>query len=167
MRRLTRKTIVLLVAVIMTLSVSVGMTIAYFSDTASAEGGAVLLLQGQTEIHETPEEGQKTISIENISTDPVDMVTRVRVYAPVDIEPNLGSGWADGGDGWWYYTEALAPTAPGNTTTNLVVTWEVKESDHLENYDVVVVHESSVATYNDAGEILQPKDWKCPTFVEE
>lgn len=161
MRRLTRKTIVLLVAVIMTLSVSVGMTIAYFSDTAAAEGGAVLLLQGQTEINETPEEGKKTISIKNISTDPVDMVTRVKVFAPVDITPKLGSGWVDGGDGWWYYTKALAPN---DSTSDLVVTWEVKESDHLENYDVVVVHESAVATYNEAGEILQPKDWKCPKF---
>ena len=162
MRRLTRKTIVLLVAVIMTLSVSVGMTIAYFSDTAAAEGGAVLLLQGQTEINETPEEGKKTISITNISTDPVDMVTRVKVFAPVEITPTLGSGWADGGDGWWYYTEALAP---GDSTSNLVVTWEVKESDHLENYDVVVVHESAVATYTEDGQsILQPAGWKCPAF---
>lgn len=150
MRRLSRKTIIAIVAMIMTLTASMGMTLAYFSDTDQAEGGAVLLLSGKTEIIETPEAGKKTISIKNISEDPVDMVTRVKVVAPVEVTFPSHSGWKKGNDGWWYYTKAIAK---GASSDPLEATWTIPANSVIENYDVIVLHESSPAVYNDDGSI--------------
>jgi predicted ribosomally synthesized peptide with SipW-like signal peptide len=161
MRRLSKRTLVALVAVIMTLTATMGMTLAYFSDTDSAEGGAILLLSGQTEIEEHADDGSKTISITNISEDPVDMVARVRVIAPVDVEWTAGRGWTEGEDGWWYYTEAIAQ---GDSSTDLKVEWKIPENSEIENFDVIVVHESSPAAYTESGAIAQPDGWNCPAF---
>lgn len=151
MRRLSRKTIIAIVAMIMTLTASMGMTLAYFSDTDQAEGGAVLLLSGKTEIIETPEAGKKTISIKNISEDPVDMITRVKVVAPVEeVEFDVGSGWKKGSEGWWYYTTAIPKEG---STTPLVASWTIPANSVIENYDVIVLHESSPAVYNADGSI--------------
>lgn len=162
MRRLSKRTLVALVAVIMTLTATMGMTLAYFSDTDSAEGGAILLLSGQTEIVEPDvTDDSKTIQITNISEDPVDMVARVRVIAPVDVEWTAGRGWTEGEDGWWYYTEAIAQ---GDSSTDLRVEWKIPENSAIENYDVIVVHESSPAAYTESGAIAQPDGWNCPAF---
>jgi hypothetical protein len=145
----------------MTLTASMGMTLAYFSDTDPAEGGAVLLLSGKTEIEEHADEGSKTIKITNVSPDPVDVVARVKVIAPVDVTWNAGAGWVDGKDGWWYYTEVIPQ---GDSSTELKVTWEIPEDSEIENYDVIVLHESAPAVYKESGAIRQPDGWNCPVF---
>lgn len=162
MRRLSKRTLVAILAVIMTLTASMGMTLAYFSDTDPAEGGAILLLSGKTEIEEQADEGSKTIRIKNVSRpDPVDMVARVKVVAPVEVTWNAGSGWTDGGDGWWYYTEVIPQE---DSSSDLKVTWEIPEDSAIENYDVIVLHESAPAAYKESGAIAQPSGWNCPAF---
>lgn len=162
MKVFSRKRILLMIAVAMVLLVSVTATLAYFSDYDRAKGESSLALTGQTEINEDPTDDSKTISIKNVSTDDVDMVTRVRVVAPVDVEFKPGANWEQHGD-WWYYTKVLAKD---ESTTNLVAGWEIPADSTLENFDVVVLHESAIATYEN-GNVAKPDGWDYIPVIPE
>ena len=155
MKVFSKKRILLITAVAMVLLVSVTATLAYFSDFERAKGDSSLVLTGQTEITETPTDNSKTISVKNVSKDDVDMVTRVRVIAPVEVKFKAGNGWEQNGD-WWYYTKTLAKD---ESTTDLVASWEIPADSTIENFDVVVVHESAVATYEN-GNVAKPDGWE-------
>ena len=154
MKVFSKKRILLITAVAMVLLVSVTATLAYFSDYDRAKGDATLSLTGQTDIDEEPTDNSKSISIKNVSEDDVDMVTRVRVVAPLDLEFNPGANWEQKGD-WWYYTKVLAKD---DATTKLVAKWKVPADSTLENFDVVVLHESALATYEN-GNVAKPDGW--------
>ena len=156
MRTLGRKQITLIIAVAMVLFVSVSATLAYFSDYDTAQGEKTLVLSGQTTIEETPKDDSK-----NVSTNDVDMVVRVRVVGPVTINFNPGAGWEQNGD-WWYYNKVLAK---GESTSNLHAGWEIPENSDLENFDVVVVHESAIATY-DGNKVAKPEGWDYIPVIE-
>lgn len=65
---------------------------------------------------------------------------------------------------WWYYNQVLAK---GDKTSNLHAGWTIPEDSDLENFDVVVVHESAVATYKD-GKVAPPEGWDyIPTIPAE
>ena len=155
MKVFNKKRILLITAVAMVLLVSVTATLAYFSDYDRATGEKKLILTGQTEITETPEDDSKTISIKNVSKDDVDMVTRVRVVAPVEVTFNPGRNWEQNGD-WWYYTKVLAQN---DSTTDIVASWKIPKDSAIENFDVVVLHESAVVTYEN-GNVAKPDDWE-------
>ena len=161
MRTLGRKQITLIIAVAMVLFVSVSATLAYFSDYDTAQGEKTLVLSGQTTIEETPKDDSKDITIKNVSKDDVDMVVRVRVIGPVTINFNPGAGWEQNGD-WWYYNKVLAK---GESTSNLHAGWEIPENSDLENFDVVVVHESAIATY-DGNKVAKPAGWDYIPVIE-
>lgn len=157
MKVFSKKRILLITAVAMVLLVSVTATLAYFSDFERAKGDSSLVLTGQTEITETPTDNSKTISVKNVSKDDVDMVTRVRVIAPVDVDFEPGANWEREQNGdWWYYTKVLAK---GESTTDLVASWKIPADSTIENFDVVVVHESAVATYEN-GNVAKPDGWE-------
>lgn len=161
MRTLGRKQITLIIAVAMVLFVSVSATLAYFSDYDTAQGEKTLVLSGQTTIEETPKDNSKDITIKNVSKDDVDMVVRVRVIGPVTINFNPGAGWEQNGD-WWYYNKVLAK---GESTSNLFAGWKIPEDSDLENFDVVVVHESAIATY-DGNKVAKPEGWDYIPVIE-
>ena len=161
MRTLGRKQITLIIAVAMVLFVSVSATLAYFSDYDTAQGEKTLVLSGQTTIEETPKDDSKDITIKNVSKDDVDMVVRVRVIGPVTINFNPGAGWEQNGD-WWYYNKVLAK---GESTSNLHAGWEIPENSDIENFDVVVVHESAIATY-DGNKVAKPAGWDYIPVIE-
>ena len=156
------KRILLLTAVAMVLLVSVTATLAYFSDYDRATGDKKLVLTGQTEITEDPKDDSKTISIKNVSKDDVDMVTRVKVVAPVEVKFKPGSNWEKNGD-WWYYTKILAQN---ESTTDIVASWEIPKDSVIENFDVIVLHESAVVTY-DNGKVAKPVDWEYIPVIPE
>ena len=161
MRTLGRKQITLIIAVAMVLFVSVSATLAYFSDYDTAQGEKTLVLSGQTTIEETPKDDSKDITIKNVSKDDVDMVVRVRVIGPVTINFNPGAGWEQNGD-WWYYNKVLAK---GESTSNLHAGWEIPENSDIGNFDVVVVHESAIATY-DGNKVAKPEGWDYIPVIE-
>ena len=165
MKVFNKKRILLLTAVAMVLLVSVTATLAYFSDYDRATGDKKLVLTGQTEITEDPKDDSKTISIKNVSKDDVDMVTRVKVVAPVEVKFKPGSNWEQNGD-WWYYTKILTKEEPGNITTDLVASWEIPKDSPIENFDVVVLHESAVVLY-DNGKVAKPVDWEYIPVIPE
>ena len=161
MRTLGRKQITLIIAVAMVLFVSVSATLAYFSDYDTAQGEKTLVLSGQTTIEETPKDNFKDIKITNVSKYDVDMVVRVRVIGPVKIDFNPGAGWEQNGD-WWYYNKVLAKD---ESTSNLHAEWKIPENSDLENFDVVVVHESAIATY-DGNKVAKPEGWDYIPVIE-
>lgn len=163
MRIKSKKAIIVLVAIVLTISVSAGFTLAYFSDYTKAEGDAVLHLTGQTELTEIPRADEKKITITNKSKEPVDMVTRVRVLGPNEFGPYEAQGehphWVQGQDGWWYYDQVLKK---GESTESLTIKWTIPTNTAIENYDVGVLHESAVARYQEDGSIEYPEDWNSP-----
>ena len=161
--RNSKRKIILVTSLVLVLLVSIGATLAYFSDYDPHQGAGTLVLNGQTELNEDPTDNSKTISIKNTSVDEVDMVVRVRVIGPVEIAFAPGDGWVQNGD-WWYYNKVLAKD---ESTSNLVASWEIPADSAIENFDVVVVHESAIAIY-DGNTVTTPDGWDfLPTITAE
>lgn len=150
---INKKAILLAISFALVLSLSVGTAFAYFSDYATAKGGAAITLGGQTYINEKVVENTKTISIEN--TGETDVIVRVKIFGNASI--NAGAGWHQV-DGFWYYDQVLKATDSNPATSNIVATVVAPEGQ-VDNYDVVVVHESAQVTYDENGKIKVPKDW--------
>ena len=83
MKAVKRRTILLVVAIALVLSMTVGLAMAYFSDSTEAEGGLTVTLGGETKIDEDQYDDHKDIRIENIGD--TDVVVRVAVYGPTEI----------------------------------------------------------------------------------
>ena len=152
----------LVIAIALVLSLSVGLTLAYFSDYNAAKGGKGIALGGTTELHDDYDSDKKTVSIEN--TGDVDVIVRVAVYAPVVDGQTVtvsGDNWAKVGEGdnaRWYYTEVLKP---GASTDDLIVNTEyLKENADLGDVaEVIVTHESVQAVKDANGKYVLPSDW--------
>lgn len=160
MKVFNKKRILLIAAVVMVLLVSITATLAYFSDFDRSKGESTLYLTGKTEITEDPTDNSKSIKIKNVSEDDVDMVTRVKVVAPFDLDFPDGrhDGW-EYKDGWWYYTKILTKSEPTNITNELFVQWKIPAGSPIENFDVVVLHESAVVQADANGNVAQPAGW--------
>ena len=156
------KTIVIVVAAAMVLFASIGAALAYFSDYDKAAGDKQISLYGETRINENPSDDSKTISIENVSKDNVSMIVRAKVIGPVKINFDKGANWVEE-DGWWYYTKVLAK---GDSTTNLVASWQIPADSDLEIFDVVVVHESAIATYDASKNVIIPDGWASDLTIQ-
>lgn len=167
MKAVKRNKILLVVALTLVLSLTVGLTLAYFSDYTEAKGGKTVTLGGRTEIHEVPHENFKDITIEN--TGETDVMVRVAVYGPGEIKyPEEVEGWTDGGDGYWYYDYVLPPDAGKDTTTTLTASWTVPK-DQAGDYNVVITQESEMVVYNSTGSIMTPETdpaWKIVPKVQ-
>ena len=148
MKAVKRRIILLVVASALVLSLTVGLALAYFSDSTAAEGGKPVTLGGQTTIVEQQKDNSKVIRIQN--TGETDVVVRVAVYGPTEIK-YTGSGWTKSGD-FWYYDKVLPV---GATSDPITATWEVPK-DLGDDYNVVVVQESDQVVYNASGKIVKP-----------
>lgn len=165
-----RKLLVMALSLILCMSVSVGLAVAYFTDYENARGGAVLHLKGQTEITEVVDETGKTISIKNV--DEPDMVVRVMIIADEAHlgEITLGEGWVDGKDGWYYYNKILkgssATTDNEKETSDLVAKINVSGDEVVTDFDVVVVHEAERVVY-DGDKVAIPDGWSVASINAE
>ena len=112
MKAFNKKSILAVIAAALVLSLSMGLTFAYFSDYEAAKGGATLTLGSQTHIDEEVTDKGKTIVISN--TGDTDVVVRVGVYGPstMSVEDVSGTNWAyDAGTGFWYVRTDPGPLA--------------------------------------------------------
>ena len=145
-----RKLLVTALSLILCIAVSVGLTVAYFTDYENARGGAVLKLKGQTWIDEHADKNGKTVVIKNV--DEPDMIVRVMVIADKDHlgEITLNDGW-EGPDetGWYYYNKILKGSTDrnGGETTELRAEVKVSGNEDINDFDVVVVQEAERVTY--------------------
>ena len=137
-------------SLVLCMSVSIGLAVAYFTDYENARGGAILKLDGQTELHEEPSDTQKIITIKNV--DKTDMVVRVMVIADEShlgvIEGNDWFGPDD--DGWYYYKKVLKGSPDGehgDETSRLVAKVTADADENINDFEIVVVHEAERAVY--------------------
>jgi len=166
------KTILMLFALVLSLSVTVGATVAYFSDYEQASGGATLQLGGKTELSEGDDSNFKDIVIEN--TGETDMIVRVGIYGPDEFYDSdnpknlvtMKGDWMKGNDGMYYYGKVLKGkpdeqtpgenTGVGNLVAGLEFSWQGDPPDYY--FEVTVVHEGSQAIY-DGTKLKVPKGW--------
>ena len=149
MKKINRK-ILLVISLVLVLSITVGLTMAYFSDHTAAKGGMKVALGSQTEIEEDqPDDHTKTIIINN--TGETDVMVRVAVYGPGEISYS-GSGWTNGNDGYWYYNSIIPAE---KSSEALTATWEVP-ADLGDDYSVVVTQEAEMVVYDAKGKVAAP-----------
>lgn len=148
MKKINRK-ILLVMSLMLVLTLSVGLTMAYFSDYTPAKGGKTIALNGKTEIHEEqPTDDSKVVTIENTGDTPV--MVRVAVYAPGPADSVTGSGtdWVKGDDGYYYYMKVIpAKSGDASKSSPLTVTWAVP-ADLGDDYSVVIAQEGEMVVYN-------------------
>ena len=149
MKKINKK-ILLVISLMLVLTLSVGLTMAYFSDHTEAKGGRQIALGGQTKINEKQNEDNKVITIENIGD--TDVVVRVAVYGPASITYEQSDDWKQEGD-YVYYTKVLPA---GKDSSKIKASWTVP-ADLGDDYNVVVILESEQAVYNAGGSVVTPK----------
>ena len=155
--RHTRK-LLLIAALVLSITATAGLTMAYFSDYEAAQGDAELRLGGTTELLEEIVDNNKHIQIEN--TGETYMLVRVRVIGDenyLTVQDEAGA-WTQSGD-YWYYNEVLAP---GGVTSELFAEVKAKGAAGTlpeDDFDIIVVHESAQAVYdNDESRLVAPTD---------
>ncbi len=161
MKKFKSKKVLMIAAIILVFTATAGITMAFFSDYEHAVGKATFTLGGQTEIHESVKDTEKTIVIHNKGEG--DVLVRLSIFGPkpdgdkpgVTVKP--GEHWSfNKNDGFWYY-QAVLPA--GEDTTPIIASIEgIPVSADLSEFDVIVVHESQPVVYDKAGNaVLQ---WK-------
>ena len=107
MKAVFKKLSLLVVTLVLVLSVSVGLTMAYFSDYTPAKGGELLVLGGQTEIEEHVTDNSKDVTIHN--TGETTVLIRVGIFGPDKMDVQYDeSAWEKDGT-FYYYKKALKP----------------------------------------------------------
>ena len=160
MKKLSKKKIALICAVVLTLLASTGATLAYFSDYEVALGEAKVLLSDRTEIHEEVTDKGKTIKLINTSKvgEGADVVARVAIYGPDEMIVTVGEGWTEKqDDGYYYYNGILKPQEM--TTEIEVLIKDIPTTIDLSDLEIIVVQESEIATYDSAGNVERPDGW--------
>ena len=134
-------------AIVLVLCSTIGMSFAYFTTYATSQGGYVI--KSQPRIDEKFENKKKTIWITN-SENASPIFVRAKVFSGSDFTINYepGADWTyDTDDHYWYYTK---PLQGGEPTTDLVASID-KIPEGLINgdeFNIVVVYESVLAVYN-------------------
>ncbi len=131
-------------------AVSLPKAMAYFTTYAAAGGGVeVRISNTRTEVEEKVEGLTKQIQLKNTSTQ--DEYVRVKVLcgSAFTLEFTNESGkWSLNEDGYWYYSDILKP---GDTTKPLLAGITVPE-DQKDDFDVIVVEESTPVLYDENGD---------------
>ncbi|SDB34702.1 hypothetical protein SAMN02910298_01693 [Pseudobutyrivibrio sp. YE44] len=141
--------------------VAVKPTIAYFTDTALAEGAFLVnISDGTPEIEEKVTDMTKLVTIKN--TGSYDIFVRCKAIYPetrCTVTFQTTEGWSDGGDGYYYYAGAIAPgeTTPAETPLTLLVSPIPGTSG---DFNVIIVQEATKAIYKtvDGVDVPDP-DW--------
>ncbi len=154
MKRSYRKTLVLLIAAALLLTMSVGSTAALLQATSDAVENVFMAVKVDTKINETfTSAGKSSITVENPQAD-----DSMAVYVRAAVVGNWVKGgkivekwtlpddyinttnWVIGNDGFYYYKQVLEV---GTSTENLLaktITQATREDD--ANLEVTVVHQA-------------------------
>lgn len=138
-------------AFMLTAGVSAGQAMAYFTAYTEASGEAAVRLDfPTTTTTETVSSWTKHVTIEN--TGKTDCYVRVRAFAGEEIAAGLtytdeADRWSPGADGYYYYSEILAP---GEKSSELLI--KIDQKDKKEDFNVIVVQECTPVLYDEAGQ---------------
>lgn len=123
------------------------MSTAYFTAYDSVNGGKTVTQVSKTAINEEVDGFTKTVSVTNTGNIPC--YVRVKFFAGSEISLEYsGDGWTLRDDGYAYYGPEVAP---GDTSGELVAI-VVPPEEYEEDFNVIVVEESTPVLYNEAGE---------------
>ena len=183
MRRMDRAKSVLLAA--LALALVLGSTavpsMSYFTTYVTANGSKVLELHG-TDIKIDEEVDSNVKSVRVKSTGETECYARVKVFCPLqETVPEVlaftsqadGAGtWEQGSDGYWYYSE---PIAPGDLSATLKIEIDMERLKAAglggQDLDVVVVAECAPVLYDGTGAKLANgpayKGWTLTPTVKE
>ncbi len=145
-----------LLAASLVIAASIPSAMAYFTTYTEASGVLPLDLGNETTIEEpTVTDWTKHVVVTN--TGDADVFIRARAFAASAYKLTYsGTGWSDGGDGYWYYADPIAPA--GETQELLIaigdIPTEVAEGDE---FNVAVVYESVPVRYDENGAAFA--DW--------
>lgn len=137
-------------AVLLVLGAGIGSAMAYFTTYVRAEGGMVIHLGDREEITEEFSNWTKHVVItSDQESQPV--YIRARGYAGVQYDLTYsGSGWTDGGDGWWYYSE-IVPGGGSTAPLDVKIDNVPKNAKNGDSFNVAVVYESTLVRYDAEG----------------
>lgn len=146
----SKRVLLPLLAVVLVLSAGIGAAHAYFTTYAEARGGYQIQLGDETELYERFSQWTKHIQVASVEGS-MPVFVRVHVvtdqFHPVTYEP--GTGWTDGGDGWWYYSPVLEG---GQSTAELQAHILAPEDPEAgDAFDVVVYSQSTPTLYREDG----------------
>lgn len=168
------KMILAAAAVVLPLSVAGGSALAYFTANTTASGGYPVWVGTDTVIEEEFGNWTKHITITNSANSNGGGPVYVRAKAFSGDKYSLkysGSGWSDGGDGYWYYTDNGYVLKPGESTSVLDVKIENVPADEAEKeeFNVIVIYERMPVQYDESGNVKDPKklDWSEFKIKEE
>ncbi len=137
--------------IILVCSVSIGSAFAYFTTYTEAKGGYTISLGDKTTIEEPKvSEMTKHIVIKNLEgSEPVWVRARAFGGEVYELIYSDKSGkWLPNSDGYYYYKDILTA---GQSTEELLVKIENIPED-AEDFDIVVVYETTPVLYDENGE---------------
>lgn len=168
MKKNMTKTICLAAAaLLLTLGMTVGTAMAYFTTYAAADGGVTLDLGfTKTTIDEDVVNEKKEIVLKN--TGDFDCYVRLKVLVgdahKSEItyeEPGKEGKWAPGVEGYYYYSDILVP---GGETTQLDVGFDLPDGKS-EAFNVIIIQENTPVLYDDNGDPYA--DWSVKADVSQ
>ena len=169
-----RKIILILLVFSLIICANIQPAIAYFTTFTYAKGGHPIYLRDTTRIEEQFSQQTKHVIIRSDSnSEPV--WVRVKVfYAYLGIEKITISGaenpskWQKGAEDdngyvFYNYTEPLLGGLPTEELTVKIETKDTLTPEKGDQYDVIVIYESTPVRYAEDGSIL-PVDWNAPLY---
>lgn len=144
---------------------SVGTAYAYFTTNARADGEYGIELGNDTDITEDVDDLTKSIAVRNNENSQAVFV-RVKLFYPDEGGSPVSQVFVEGEDGWevparadgfYYYTPIVEP---GESTTTLRASIQVKGDFEADSFNVIVVAESAPVIYDENGQVvLDPNAW--------
>ena len=109
MRKLNKKLVLSIVALVMISTLGIGKALGYFTTHTNATGGYKMDLGfTDTKIEEDVDKDGKHVVITNVGD--YDCFVRIKVFAAdnLKIKYNLGKDWQESDDGYIYYNKVLS-----------------------------------------------------------
>lgn len=152
-KKLNKKSLCLAAAALaLTVSISAGSAMAYFTTYAAARGGVTISLGSTvTEPSETVSDWTKHITIEN--TGDFDCYVRVKAFAGSKYQDGLvfsdeNGKWSPGEDGYYYYSD-IVPA--GGAAEELRVKINFDYEKEKEDFNIIIAQECTGVLYDDSG----------------
>ena len=137
-----------LLALVLILGATIRPALAYFTTYTRAKGGYTIHQTATTTINEEFSDWTKSLTVTNTEGKPVYVRARAFGGSLLNLQYS-GDGWTDGGDGWWYYSGALAE---GQSAATLLVKIDnIPKAQEGTGFNVAVVYESTPVLYRTDG----------------
>lgn len=157
-KNMSSKTIGLtLMALILTLSISVGGAMAYFTTYTEAEGGVTMELGfPNTDIEERVVDGKKEIKL--LNTGDYDCYVRLKALTGdaykdslTYAEPDGAGKWTPGADGYYYFSDIVA-AGEATSQINVGFKFPLEEGEEVPaDFNVIIIQECTQVRYEEDG----------------